>query len=227
MKSVYRTRYFIYNEFQWKILLASVVTIRQKLYKYLRWRTVIRANKRSCLWHYRDEQELSREFTFDWRSFGGSSGNQSTIEARVERRAFRWRSLATAFGIRSHRDDDKTGNDDGGGKLSAIYRSFDRSGNVAPAVRRERVSVGTRIGNRRAWVDTRRQPVARDRTRFHLEDYGSPGRTGCRRTDTVGPVLDPQPGINQPDRRSFECPLLINARAYLYRRCSGIGSSPW
>ncbi|KYN03727.1 hypothetical protein ALC62_05423, partial [Cyphomyrmex costatus] len=30
----------------------------------------------------------------------------------------------------------------------------------------------------------RRQPVARDRTRFHLEDYGSPGRTGCRRSDT-------------------------------------------
>ncbi|KYN32895.1 hypothetical protein ALC56_12711, partial [Trachymyrmex septentrionalis] len=45
----------------------------------------------------------------------------------------------------------------------------------------------------------RRQPVARDRTRFHLEDYGSPGRTGCRRSDIVGPVLDPEPGINQPD----------------------------
>ncbi|KYN14877.1 hypothetical protein ALC57_12986 [Trachymyrmex cornetzi] len=76
------------------------------------------------------------------------------------------------------------------------------------------IRLGSSCPGRACWEfnASRRQPVARDRTRFHLEDYGSPGRTGCRRSDTVGPVLDP---------------LLINARACLYRRCSGIGRTPW
>lgn len=63
----------------------SILTIGHKLSKYLRWRTVS-ANEQTNLWFYRDKQELSREFTFDRLSFGGSIENQLTIEARVEPR---------------------------------------------------------------------------------------------------------------------------------------------
>ncbi|CAL1682772.1 unnamed protein product [Lasius platythorax] len=117
--------------------------------------------------------------------------------------------------IWSHQGDDKTlrGKDDG--SLS-IRRS---TGKRRACSSRE---ADERIGNRRAWVDTRRQPVARDRTRFHLEDSGCPACAA-----TVGPVLDSesQELINRTGGHS-SARLLINARERVFiEGAAGSGAS--
>lgn len=129
--------------------------------------------------------------------------NQLMIEAWIERAV----SLTIVFGIWSHQGDDKTLREKDDSCLS-IRRS---TGKRRACSSRE-ANAGTRIGNRRAWVDTRRQPVARHRTCFHLEDSECPACAAI-----VGPVLDSesQELINRTGGHS-SARLLINAREHVF-----------
>jgi len=146
-----------------------------------------------------DRLENSRSRRFD----GNLLNDRSASRTRI------WMTSAStsAYGIWSHQGGDKTTTPG----ESAVYRSVDRSGNVARVValaareNGQTLARGLEIGERGS---TRRQPVAQDRTRFHLEDSG-------RLRPLRPPAWDPssirgQELINRT-AGAFEWPLLINA----------------
>lgn len=173
----------------------------------MRWRTVMRMSNQTP--DFIETSKLTRvnSRSIVWRF----DRNQLMIEGVDRACSF----VATiAFGIWSHQGDDKTSREENG-SLS-IRRSIGkrRACSLRKVERWHADWKSASVGRHR-----RRQPVARDRTRFHLEDCGYPVCAA-----TVGPVFDSasQELINRTDEHS-SARLLINARERVFIEGRGIG----
>jgi len=176
----------------------------------MRWRTVMRMSNPETP-DFIETSRLARENSRSivWRF----DRNQLMIEAWIERAV----SLTIAFDIWSHQSDDKTSREEDDGNLS-IRRSIGKR-RACSSRKVERWHADWKsasVGRHR-----RRQPVAQDRTRFHLEDSGCPASAA-----TVGPVLDSasQELINRTGEHS-SARLLINARERVF--IEDCGASDW